>query len=275
VEGRLYLIGTPIGNLGDITRRAVDVLSSLDVLFCEDTRVTSKLLAHIGARPPTRALSDDSPQALWDEPVRLALEGKRVRFATDAGMPGASDPGRRLCRSAWAAGLIPTIISGPSSIGTLLAACPFVDNAFRFLGFAPRKPGERESFIAAILQSDEPCFFFESVHRVHELLALLCAALEPERQVFIGREMTKLHEQFVLFRAEKWPDIQGSIPQLGEFTLAVSAREPSATRREEEDIRAALKRLEQAGFSKRDAAKALAAVWEISPNEIKRLEYTP
>jgi 16S rRNA (cytidine1402-2'-O)-methyltransferase len=274
MAGQLYLIGTPIGNLGDITQRAVETLRSLDVLYCEDTRVTSKLLAHIGARPTLRSLSDDAPEQRWGEAVDEALAGKRVGFVTDAGMPGVSDPGRKLVRAAWAAGLAPTVIPGPSSVGALLAACPFVDNSFRFAGFPPRKAGERSVWVEGVAQSSEPCFFFEAPWRVHAVLDELCATVEPGRQVLIGREMTKLYEQLALFSAGEWPVLRDTITARGEFTLAVAGRVAKAAPSIDAQLaRAALARLETAGFSQRDAVKALAAAWDAPPNEIKRMLY--
>jgi 16S rRNA (cytidine1402-2'-O)-methyltransferase len=281
MAGQLFLIGTPIGNLGDITARAVETLRSVDVLYCEDTRVTSKLLAHIGARPTLRALSDDAPEQRWAEAVGEALSGKRVGFVTDAGMPGVSDPGRKLVRASWAAGLAPTIIPGPGSVSALLAACPFVDNSFRFAGFPPRKAGERKQFIAALLCASEPWFFFEAPSRVHDVLDEICAALEPARQVLLGREMTKLYEQFVLFTAGEWPGLRESVPAKGEFTLAVAAApRPSAEDgasaaggHSVQEIREALARLDVVGLYGRDALRALAVVWEVAPNELKRLLY--
>lgn len=274
MSGQLLLIGTPIGNLGDITQRAAEILRSLDVLYCEDTRVTAKLLRHLGAAAPLRSLSDDAPEQRWGEAVAEALAGKRVGFATDAGMPGVSDPGRKLVRAAWAVGLTPTVIPGPSSVSALLAACPFVDNAFRFVGFSPRKAGERQAWIEGVARSPEPCFFFEAPTRVHALLDELCAAVEPERQVLIGREMTKLHEQLVLFAAAQWPGLRESIPARGEFTLAVAGRAAeTAPGFDAERARAALGRLAAAGFSQRDAVQALAAAWDVPLNEVKRLAY--
>ena len=273
MPGQLFLIGTPIGNLGDLTFRAAETLRALDLLYCEDTRHTAKLLAHLGASPTTRALSDDAPDARWGEAVAEALAGKRVGFVTDAGMPGVSDPGRRLVRAAWNAGLKPTIIPGPSSVGTLLAACPFVDNTFRFAGFPPRKSAERAAYIAALAAAPEPCFLFEAPGRVAAFLDQLCAALEPARQLLAGREMTKLHEELQLFSAGEWPELKPRFTERGEFTLAVAAAPPLEVPLDEGAALAALKRLAEAGFSRRDAVRALAAAWDVSVNEIKKLSY--
>jgi len=274
MRGELILIGTPIGNLGDLTQRARETLRGLDVLYCEDTRVTGKLTSHLGLKVPLRALSDDHSDSRAQEAVDAVKAGHRVGFVTDAGMPGISDPGRRLVRTAWDSGLTPSVVPGPSSVGTALAACPFVENRFRFVGFPPRKAGERLEFIEMLDSSEEPCFFFESPHRVHGLLNELCATLEPERELLIGREMTKLHEQVELFCADEWNALSPSLPEMGEYTVAVAGRPPERNNgRSEDELKAALKRLTRAEFSKRDAVKALAAIWEVSPNDLKKLLY--
>jgi 16S rRNA (cytidine1402-2'-O)-methyltransferase len=271
--GELYIIGTPIGNLADMTPRGVETLRSLDVLFCEDTRVTGKLLMHLGVSVPMRALSDDIGPARIAEAIALVQQGKRVGFSTDAGMPGISDPARRLTDAAWAAGIVPRVIPGVSALATLLAACPFVDNSFAFLGFAPRKAGERDVFYKRITESTDPCVFFESPRRIHRLLDELCGVLPDARCLLIGREMTKLHEQYLLFSAGEWDEVRGSIPELGEFSVAVEGAPVDEREIDADAARAALERLKQAGFSSRDAVKALAAALDIPPNAAKKLSY--
>jgi len=274
MRGELYLIGTPIGNMSDLSPRARDILALLDTLYCEDTRVTGKLLSLLGLSVKLVALSDDHSERRIAKAIGCVQAGQRIGFSADAGMPGVSDPGRRLVRAAWAAGITPTVIPGPSSPSTLLAACPFVANSFRFVGYPPRKDSERAAFVAELAASLEPCFFFESPHRVHQVLDLLCAAVEPERQLLIGREMTKLHEQLVLLTAAEWPDWQLKLPTIGEYTVAVAAQ-PEAERPRDDPavLLEELERLVAAGFSKRDAARALAAVRQISANELKKLLY--
>jgi 16S rRNA (cytidine1402-2'-O)-methyltransferase len=274
MAGELFLIGTPIGNLGDLTERARQTLASLDVLYCEDTRHTAKLITHLGLSLPLRALSDDHGKARSLEAIAAVQAGKRVGFVTDAGMPGVSDPGRRLVRAAWEAGIKPVVIPGPSSVGTLLAACPFVANRFHFVGFPPRKPGERSRFIVELAESPDPCFFFEAPGRVLKVLDELCAALEPERALLIGREMTKLYEQIVLLSASEWSARRSELKEVGEYTIAVAAKPESMEgERDATELQAALERMLAAGFSKRDAVRALAAAWETSANELKKLLY--
>jgi 16S rRNA (cytidine1402-2'-O)-methyltransferase len=130
MAGELYIIGTPIGNLADMTPRGIETLRRLDVLYCEDTRVTAKLLSHLGVSVPTRALSDDIGAGRIAEAITAVQSGKRVGFASDAGMPGISDPARRLTQAAWDVGIVPRVVPGVSALATVLAACPFIENSF-------------------------------------------------------------------------------------------------------------------------------------------------
>ena len=273
MAGQLYMIGSPIGNLGDLSRRAIEVLASLDRLYCEDTRVTGKLVSALELKVSLKSLSDDSPAGHWASAIKYVLAGHQVGFITDAGMPGLSDPGRKLLQLAWAQGLVPTVIPGPSSVGSLLALCPFISNSFHFVGFAPRKSQEIDTFVAHILSASEPTFFFESPRRIHQLLAVLCAQAQPSRLIMVGRELTKLHEQVVLFQAGEWPEVCGTILAKGEFTLALQGQQNSPKTGVDGLITAALSRLNQAGFSARDSAKAVAACLEISPNDVKKAAY--
>ncbi len=273
VAGRLYIIGTPIGNLADMTPRGVETLRSLDVLYCEDTRVTAKLISHLGISIPTRALSDDFGPGRIDEALGAVQSGKRVGFASDAGMPGISDPARRLTEAAWRAGVVPQVIPGVSALSTALAACPFIENGFRFAGFPPRKPGERTQFVVAAAESPEPIVFFESPRRVHTILDELCATLEPRRRVLIARELTKLHEQLVLFEADEWAAVKTTILELGEFTVVIEGRAEVPEDLDADAARKSLERLKAAGFTTRDAARALAAVLDVGVNVVKKLDY--
>jgi 16S rRNA (cytidine1402-2'-O)-methyltransferase len=244
------------------------------VLFCEDTRTTGKLLSHFGIKASTRSLSDDSPDSAWQEAVAMVRQGLEVGYVSEAGMPGLSDPGRRLVRAAWVAGETPTVIPGPSAVGTLLAACPFISKRFLFRGFAPRKKGERETFIEEIAASPDPCFFFESPHRAHQLLDSLTLRLEPSRELMIGREMTKLFEQVLLFTAEEWPRLAEDVPQVGEFTIAVSRSPATENEIDAPSALAMVRKLVEAGFSQRDAIKATAIALDMHVNDVKNLVYS-
>lgn len=274
MTGRLFLIGTPIGNLGDLSPRAQATLRELDVLYCEDTRTTAKLLSHFEIKANARSLSDDSPDNAWDEAVAMVKQGLKVGYVSEAGMPGLSDPGRRLTRAAWAAGETPVVIPGPSAVGTLLAACPFISRHFLFLGFAPRKKGERDAFLDALSSAPEPTFFFESPHRALQLLEELIPRLEPERELMIGREMTKLFEQVLLFKAADWQRIAPDVPEVGEFTIAVDKAPEIQRDVAALDVQGKVKQLVDGGMSQRDAIKAAAVMLDLHPNEVKKMVYS-
>ncbi len=273
MAGELLIIGTPLGNLADISRRVTETFAHLDVLFCEDTRVTGKLIAALGLSVSLRALSDDHGPERVQEAVQAVLGGKRVGYCADAGMPGVSDPGRRLVQEAWRAGIEPKVVPGPSAVATWLSACPFIDNGFTFAGFAPRKAGDRDQFIDGIVHSPLPTVFFESPRRIHDLLDSLCTTLEPNRQVLLGREMTKLFEQFILFKAGQWDVKRSAVPEQGEFTVGVASAPFTEQEIDREEVMAALHRLRQAGFSAKDSAKALAAVRGLRVNDIKQIGF--
>lgn len=272
MTGKLLMIGTPIGNIADMSPRAREGLQALDILFCEDTRVTGKLLAILGIRVETRSLHDDSSPKQWQNAISEALGGRQIGFVTDAGMPGVSDPGRRLVRLAWDSGVPVTVVPGPSSVGSLLACCPFVKNGFSFIGFAPRAQAELVQFADFISDSGEPVLFFDSPKRVHRTIGALAASLAAEREILIGRELTKLHEQLVLLKAQDWPAVSETIPGLGEFTIAVSGCPKPASPQNTELKDNVLKLLDQ-GFSKRDAVLAVSVISSVPLNKVKSLVY--
>lgn len=274
MPGALYLIGSPIGNLGDISKRQLRILAQLDVLYCEDTRVTHKLLSHFGIGSVNlRSLPDNARDSAWKKAIHEVDAGRRVGFITDAGMPGVSDPGRKLVRQAFEAGIIPQVIPGCSAIGTILAACPFVDNAFCFLGFLPRTGGKRQAALKTIAANRMPTLYFDSPHRVQDNIVELCELLDPDREILIGREMTKMHEEFVLFKPADMESVFRRIKIAGEFTVAVSPLTSPEEEPADAMLRAALSRLEDCGFSSKDAVRALSAVMQVKPNKVKKLGF--
>lgn len=274
MAGALYLIGSPIGNLGDISRRQLRALSQLDILYCEDTRVTHKLVSHFGIeRVKLRSLPDDSKPRAWKKAVMEVENGRTVGFITDAGMPGVSDPGRKLVRQAFEAGIVPQVFPGASAISTLLAACPFVENSFAFHGFIPKTGGKRTDALKAIADSTTPVVYFDSPHRVRENILELCELLEEDRELLIGREMTKMHEEYVLFGPAEAETVFRRIKIAGEFSIAVSARQVSEEEIGDEILREKLELLQENGFSSRDAVKALSLVMDIKPNRLKKLGF--
>ncbi|MDE0038578.1 MAG: 16S rRNA (cytidine(1402)-2'-O)-methyltransferase [Gammaproteobacteria bacterium] len=194
-QARLYIVATPIGNLADITQRAVNVLKSVPVVACEDTRRSRVLLAHIGATPRRLvALHDHNEAPASAQIIEYLGSGQDVALITDAGTPTVSDPGFELVRLAWEAGITVTPVPGPSAVIAAVAASPIPVNRFRFEGFLPAKAAARREALGALLASDVAVVFFETPHRLRESLSDLVDLGGGDRSLLLCRELTKLHE---------------------------------------------------------------------------------
>lgn len=215
----LFVVATPIGNLEDVTLRALRVLREVDAIAAEDTRVTSRLLLRHGLRKSMlsyRAPVEDRalPRVLG------ALEEGDVALVTDAGTPALSDPGQRLVAAAWQAGHRVVPVPGPSAVTAALAAAGFGGTGFSFAGYLPRRPGELRRFFESLREVGQPTVAFESPYRLRRTLTVLAEVL-PERQVAVARELTKVHEQVVRGTAAEVLDALGERVR-GEITLVVS-----------------------------------------------------
>lgn len=194
--GRIVLVPTPIGNLGDITMRAMDVLKSADRIACEDTRRSGILLAHHGiSGKPLVALHEHNETRKAPELVAAAKAGEVIAFISDAGMPGVSDPGYRLVQACLDAGVEFDVLPGPSAVLTALIGSGLPCHAFRFGGFLSVKSGKRRTAMSEVLQSGETGIFFESPHRIVSTLELL-AEMAPDARVCVARELTKKFETY-------------------------------------------------------------------------------
>ncbi len=193
-RGRLLIVGTPIGNLEDLSPRARRALAEADVIFCEDTRVTAKLAARFGL--PARRISCPAPREAGrvDELLERLARGETVALVSDAGMPALSDPGERLVAAAAAAGHAVAVVPGPSAPAAALAVSGLPAVPHLFLGFLPARSGERQRFLEGVAERRETLVWFEAPHRLRESLASAAGVLGPRRAV-VARELTKLHEE--------------------------------------------------------------------------------
>lgn len=224
----LYIVATPIGNLKDITLRAIEVLKSVDLIICEDTRVTKKLLDAYEINKPTISYHKESRLERIDNIIEALKEGKNAALVSDAGTPTISDPGSFLIQKAREAlgdelQIIP--IPGPSALTAALSASGFGDSAFTFYGFLPHKKG-RETLFKEISGSEKVSVFYESPHRFMKALASLKEFLAPERKICVARELTKMFEEIKI----------GTVPEIikyyeensdkvrGEFAIIVSGK---------------------------------------------------
>jgi len=197
----LYLVATPIGNLGDITLRALDVLKGVDRITCEDTRQTQKLLNHFQIATPTESLHEHNEHERAPALLEALKNGQRIAVVTDAGMPGISDPGALLTAAAVAAGVTVIPIPGANAALTAVVASGLPSGAFTYLGFLPEKAGQRRTRLEQIAaqSADAPrtIIFYEAPHRIAETLADLEAVFGPELRIVVARELTKVHEEFL------------------------------------------------------------------------------
>jgi 16S rRNA (cytidine1402-2'-O)-methyltransferase len=220
----LYVVATPIGNLNDITLRALEVLKTVDVIAAEDTRHSGNLLRHFEIRKPLVSYHEHNEAMRSAELAERLAAGESVALITDAGMPGLSDPGARLIRKCIAQDLPFTIIPGASSILTALAGSGFPLEKFCFRGFLPVKSGQRERELRAAAEREETTVFFESPYRILKTLAA-CAEIMPDRQLCVARELTKKFEEFRRGLGVELLAHYTAHPAKGEITLVISGRD--------------------------------------------------
>jgi len=217
----LYVVATPIGNLGDITLRAIEILKLVDVVAAEDTRRSGMLLKHLEIKKPFISYHEHNEAARTTELVERLARGENVALITDAGTPALSDPGLRLIRECIKREVPFTIIPGPSSILTALLGSGFSTHKFSFRGFLPVKSGQRERQLRAAAESDATVIFFESPYRLTKTLAA-CVDIMPDRQLCVAREMTKKFEEFRSGTADELLAHYQLHPPKGEIVLVIS-----------------------------------------------------
>jgi 16S rRNA (cytidine1402-2'-O)-methyltransferase len=282
----LYLVGTPIGNLEDITLRALRVLRSVDRIACEDTRQTQKLLNHLSIATPTVSCHLHNERERTVELIAALQAGKSIALVSDAGMPGISDPGGWLTQAAIAAGIAVYPIPGANAAISALVASGLATAEFEFLGFLPEKAGARRTRLEALAQSaglesaatgspstHKTLIFYEAPHRILETLADLESVWGPSLRVVVARELTKLHEEFLRGTVV---EVKGSLASRdrvrGEITLLVEAAPLTAI--QQSSARSIVSRLQELeaseGLSEKDALKRLAREMNQSKSDLYR-----
>ncbi|MGC9158792.1 MAG: 16S rRNA (cytidine(1402)-2'-O)-methyltransferase [Terracidiphilus sp.] len=275
----LYLVATPIGNLGDITLRALRVLGGADLIACEDTRQTQKLLNHFEIATPTVSCHQHNEYGRAAELIEKLRAGARVALVTDAGMPGISDPGGWLAAEAIAAGIPVIPVPGANAALSALVASGLPADEFHFLGFLPERAGERRSRLEALAGEIQQTgrartlIFYEAPHRILETLAEIESVFGSDTRVAVARELTKIHEEFLRTTAAgARRDLSGRDRVRGEFTLLVDAR-PKETGAAETRGKIAdrVARIEaETGMDEKEALKRLAREMGRSKSELYR-----
>ena len=225
----LYIVATPIGNLEDITLRALRVLREADLIACEDTRHTQKLLNHFEIKTPTQSYHEHNEAARAKELVERIRRGERIALVCDAGTPGISDPGERLIHAAIESGVNVVTIPGTSAMISAVVASGLPTDSFRFVGFLPSRSGERRSVLENLRDATETLIFYEAPHRIMEMLSDVGTVLGQNRKVVIARELTKIHEEFLRGTITEVSAELAKRPAVkGEITVIVSGKATAA-----------------------------------------------
>lgn len=220
--GHLYVVATPIGNLADLTERARAILGAVDVVACEDTRTTGALLTRLGLHRPLVPYHDHNEVSMADQLADQLAAGKSIAVVSDAGTPAISDPGFRLVRACRRRGLPVVPVPGACAVAAVLSAAGLPTNGFLFAGFLPPKSAARIAFLEKYRAFDYTLAFYESCHRIDKFAAEIAATLGPDRVVTIAKEVTKLHETFLVGRAA---DVAAQLARLslkGEFVVLIA-----------------------------------------------------
>jgi 16S rRNA (cytidine1402-2'-O)-methyltransferase len=270
VPGILHLVSTPIGNLEDITLRAVRVLREADLIACEDTRQTRKLLDHFGIAKPMVSYHEHNETARARELVERLTAGEEVALVSDAGTPLLSDPGYRLVQAAIAAGISVVPVPGPSAALAALAASGLATDSFRFCGFLPARSGARRKALEALSAESGTLIFYEAPHRILEALEDVEAVLGA-RQVVVARELTKIHEEFLRGTASEVRAQLAARPSVkGEITLLVGKASAGDVAADAGVAEQEVRELESQGLARMDAIKRVAKARGIPKRELYR-----
>ena len=272
MPGTLYVVATPLGNLGDLAPRAADVLRHAAVIAAEDTRRTRGLLSHLGASSTLLSFHAHSGERRLETLLEILADGRDVALVTDAGTPGVSDPGTDLVAAARAAGVAVVPIPGPSAVATALSAAGLPADRYLFLGFLPRKGTDRARLLARAAEEEWSVVLFEAPSRLVALLRDLAAAAGPGRTGLVARELTKLHEELRSGTLAELADYYSETPPRGEVTVVVAgtgtpAAPPDRTADATEEATALLAE----GLSRREVARRLTETLGMPRNDAYRL----
>lgn len=269
--GTLYIVGTPIGNLEDMTFRAVRILQSVDLIAAEDTRHTGKLLQHFQIKTPQISYHDHNRTSRTPELIFRLKQGTAIALVTDAGMPGISDPGYELVKAAADENILVVPIPGVSAVVTGLSASGLPSDRFAFEGFLPAKEKERRTYLEALKTETRTLVFYEAPHRVQKTLQDMGSVLGRDRAITLARELTKMHEEF-------WRGTVGDAiahytdhEPKGEFTIILAGAELTPTVLSEDALKSELQALMQQGLSRSDASRQLAQQTALPKRQIYQL----
>jgi 16S rRNA (cytidine1402-2'-O)-methyltransferase len=271
VAGTLYVVATPLGNLGDLSPRAADTLKRVAVVAAEDTRHSKPLLSHAGSRAELVSLHAHSSERALEHVLRILSDGRDVALITDAGTPAISDPGAELAAAARARGIPIVTIPGPNAVAASLAVAGIPADRYVFLGFLPRKGSDRRRLLSTAASSEWTVVLFEAPNRVTQLLADLIEVCGPERQVAVSRELTKVFEETRSGTLQELSEHYAEAPVRGEVTVVLAGTGQPQVEEPAADPTERAKLLLAQGMSRKDVADRLVEETGISRNAAYRL----
>ena len=272
MPGTLYIVATPLGNLGDLSARAAELLRTVPVVAAEDTRRTRGLLTHLGASPQLLSYHAHSQDRRVEALLAMLADGRDVALVSDAGTPGVSDPGSDLVAAARQAGVTVVPIPGPSAVATALSAAGLKGDRYLFLGFIPRKGGERARLLARAASEEWNVVFFEAPPRLVDLLGDLAEVAGGARRAVVARELTKLHEEFRLGTLDELTGYYSEHPPRGELTIVLEGTGTPADPpdRTADAVQQATLLLAE-GLTRREVVSRLSETLGLSRNDAYRL----
>jgi 16S rRNA (cytidine1402-2'-O)-methyltransferase len=269
--GKLYIVGTPIGNLEDITFRAIKILQTVDLIAAEDTRHTGRLLQHFQIKTPQTSYHQHNRNTKTSELIQQLIEGKSIALVSDAGMPGISDPGYELVTACVEEGIKVVPIPGACAFVTALSASSLATDRFVFEGFLPTKAKQRRENLELLVSESRTLIFYESPHRLRDTLQDLASVFGNSRRIVLARELTKLYEEFWRGSIEEAIHHYNSRPPQGEYTLLVAGAEFIKQELTEEEIKTQLQSLINQGISRSQASREIAKTTSLHRRHIYEL----
>ena len=270
--GKLYLVGTPIGNLEDITLRAIRTLKEVDLIAAEDTRRTGKLLQHLEVSTPQISYHQHSPDSRIEELMEKLQQGKNIAVVTDAGMPSISDPGVKLVQAAIALSIDVVPIPGGTAAISALAVSGLATDKFIFEGFLPLKETERQTRLELLRSEARTVVLYEAPHRIVKTLIDLRDIAGKEREIVLARELTKMHEEFWRGTVEEAIALYSKRQPKGEYTLVLKGAAKTELIMSEAELRVELQQLLDRGMTRSQASRQLAKSTTLSRREIYQLD---
>jgi 16S rRNA (cytidine1402-2'-O)-methyltransferase len=268
--GKLYLVATPIGNLEEITTRATKTLADVDLVACEDTRVSGKLIKHLGLEKPLIACHEHNEFTVSKQLVEKLKEGQSIAYVSDAGYPGISDPGQRLVQAALLEDIQVIVISGPSAVFNALVASGLDTTRFYFHGFLRQKEAARLDEIKDLYRRPETLIFYEAPHRIDSTLKNLLDVL-GNRKACIARELTKIHEEYIEGTLQELTEVDPATLK-GEMVVMVEGnKDEFGIKLSEEEIRKLVDSMTATGISMKDAIRQVSEMTKMAKNYIYKV----